>query len=125
MSIRVTASLPAMLAALAAITFAPCSGALAARAMSMSGPVCAAEAGGPTTYDSFAAARRAHLQVIHVGACEPLSCLSWMGVFRSEPMCGINPLTKVRMTYPNRCAAEHAQAVWVHDGSCGGRHSRR
>lgn len=120
MSIRVTASFPAMLAALAAISLAPCSGALAARGMG--GPVCAAQADGPTTYDSLAAARRAHLHVIHVGACEPLSCLSWMGVFRSEPMCGINPLTKVRMTYPNRCAAEHAQAVWVHDGDCGGRH---
>jgi hypothetical protein len=92
----------------------------------MSQPVCAAQADGPTTYDSFAAARRAHVQVIHVGACEPMSCLSWMGVFRSEPMCGINPLTKVQMTYPNRCAAEHAQTTWVHDGACGShRHRHR
>jgi hypothetical protein len=36
-------------------------------------------------------------------------------------MCGINPLTHVRMTYPNKCAAEHAQAIWVRDGACSGR----
>ena len=119
MHVRITASSFAMAAAFAAIMLAPGGGALAARGMG--GPVCAAQSDGPTTYDSFAAAKRAHLHVIHVGACQPLSCLSWMGVFRSEPMCGVNPLTKVRMTYPNRCAAEHAQAVWVHDGDCGGR----
>jgi hypothetical protein len=115
MQARITTSF-AIAAALAAVSFAPSTGALAARGTP--GPVCAWLPDGPTTYDSFAAAAHAHARVIHIGACNPIACWSWMGVFRSEPMCGIDPLTKVRMTYPNRCAAEHAQAIWVHDGGC-------
>ncbi len=116
MRTRITASSVALAAALAAVSLAPSSGALAARGLT--GPVCAWLPDGPTTFDSAAAAIHAHARVIHVGGCQAIGCWSWMGVFRSEPMCGIDPLNKVRMTYPNRCAAEHAQAIWVHDGEC-------
>jgi hypothetical protein len=44
-----------------------------------------------------------------------------MGAIQTEPMCGVNPLTHERTTYPSKCAAEHAQAIFVHDGACAGR----
>ena len=122
-TLRITASCLTGLAALIAMSLATSDGVLAAKArrVVMNQPVCGLRADGPRTYDNSLAATRDHARVMHVGGCEPFGCWSLMGVLRSEPMCGVNPLTHARMTYPNRCAAEHAQATWVHDGACGGR----
>jgi hypothetical protein len=121
--VRITASCLTTLAALGVLSLTASDGALAARhhRVVMNQPVCGLRADGPQTYDNAAAARRDHARVVYMGGCETLSCWSWMGIIRSEPMCGINPLTHVRMTYPNKCAAMHAEASWVHDGACGGK----
>jgi hypothetical protein len=110
------------MAALAAVSLATSDGALAAKThrVAMNQPVCGLRTDGPRTYDNFAAAKRDKARVVHVGNCEPVGCWSVMGLVRSEPMCGVNPLTHARMTYPNKCAALHAEATWVHDGPCGG-----
>ncbi len=119
--VRLTACLTAV-AALGVISLAASDGALAAKAhrVVMNQPVCGLRADGPQNYDNAAAARRDHAKVVYPGACQTITCWSWAGVVRSEPMCGINP-EHVRMTYPNRCAAMHAEATWVHDGPCSGR----
>jgi len=120
--LRNTTSCLTGLAALAAISIASSDGALAAKVhrVAISQPVCALRADGPRSYDSSYAAKRDHARVMHVGGCNPVACAGWIGLVPSEPMCGVNPLTHVRMTYPNKCAAEHAQAIFVHDGACGG-----
>ena len=119
---RITSSALVISTALAASLLAPSAGALAARAHpSANQPVCGWREDGPRTYENASLAARDHAHVIHLGACQPITCWSWAGVFRSGPMCGIDPLSKVRMTYPNICAAEHAQAIWVHEGACAGR----
>jgi hypothetical protein len=111
------------LAALVAMSLAASDNVLAAKAhrVAMNQPVCGLRADGPRTYDNSSAAKRDKARVMHVGGCNPIACAGLIGLIPSEPMCGINPLTHVRMTYPNKCAAEHAQAIWVHDGACGGR----
>lgn len=119
--IRITVPRLAAVAALAAISFAATDGAVAKVNGGVNQYVCGLRADGPQTYNSSRAARRDHARVMHTGGCEPITCWSWMGLLRSEPMCGINPLTRVRMTYPSKCAAEHAEAIWVHNGACGGR----
>lgn len=118
---RITASLTAV-AALGVMSLVASNGALAARAhhVAMNQSVCGLRADGPQNYASAAAARHDHAKVVYPGQCETIGCWSWAGVVRSEPMCGINA-EHVRMTFPNRCAAMHAEATWVHDGPCGGR----
>jgi hypothetical protein len=122
-TLRITASCVTAVAALAAMSLAAGDNVLAAKRqrVAVNQPVCGLRADGPRTYDNSYAARRDHARVMHPGGCEPIMCWSWMGLLRSEPICGVNPLTHVRMTYPNKCAAEHAQATWLHDGACGGR----
>ena len=121
-TLRTTASCLTALAAFAAVSLAAGDSVLAAKVhrVAMNQPVCGLRKDGPHTYDNFAAARHDKVRVMHVGGCEPVGCWSWMGLVRSEPMCGINPLTQARMTYPNKCAAVHAEATWVHNGPCGG-----
>ena len=123
-TVRITASCLTVLAALAAMSLATSDSAFAAKhhRVAMSQPVCGLRSDGPRTYDNSSAAARDHARVMHVGGCNPIGCASWMGILRSNPMCGINPLTHVRMTYPSECAAEHAEAIYVHDGACGGGH---
>lgn len=119
--VRISACLAAV-AAFGVITLVANDSALAAKAHRavMNQPVCGLRADGPQNYASAAAARRDHAKVVYPGDCETIGCWSWAGVVRSEPMCGINA-EHVRMTFPNRCAAMHAEATWVHDGPCGGR----
>jgi hypothetical protein len=119
--VRTTASCLATVAALGVISLAASDGALAAKhhRVAINQPVCGLRADGPQDYANAAAARRDHAKVVYPGTCDIIGCWSWMGVVRSEPMCGINA-EHVRMTYPNRCAAMHAEATWVHDGACGG-----
>jgi hypothetical protein len=119
--VRTTASCLAAVAALGVMSVAASDGALAAkhRRVVMNQPVCGLRADGPQNYANAAAARHDHAKVVYPGTCDIIGCWSWAGVVRSEPMCGINA-EHVRMTYPNRCAAMHAEATWVHDGPCGG-----
>ncbi|HUI15751.1 MAG TPA: hypothetical protein VL048_20015 [Xanthobacteraceae bacterium] len=120
--VRITASCLAAVAALGVISLTASDGAFAARAhrVVMNQPVCGLRADGPQNYANAAAARHDHAKVVYPGDCQTITCWSWAGVVRSEPMCGINA-EHVRMTFPNRCAAMHAEATWVHDGPCGGR----
>ena len=122
-TLRITTSCLTALAAFGAMSLAASDSVSAAKAhrVAMNQPVCGLRTDGPRTYDNSYAAKRDHARVMHVGGCNPLACAGWIGLLPSEPLCGVNPLTHVRMTYPNKCAAEHAQAVWVHDGACGGR----
>jgi hypothetical protein len=121
--VHITASCLTALAALGTLSLTASEPARAAshHHVAMNQPVCGIRADGPQNYDNAGAAQRDHARVVYPGACQTISCWSWAGIIRSEPMCGINPLTHVRMTYPNRCAAMHAEASWVHDGPCGGR----
>ena len=122
-TLRITTSCLTALAAFAAMSLATSDSVLAAKAhrVVMNQPVCGLRADGPRTYDNSSAAKRDKARVMHVGACNPIACAGVIGLVPSEPMCGVNPLTHARTTYPNKCAAEHAQAIWVHDGACGGR----
>lgn len=121
----ITTSCLTALAAFAVTSLATSDSAFAAKkhrvAMTMNQPVCGLRTDGPRSYDNASAAKHDHARVMHVGGCNPIGCASWMGIIRSNPMCGINPLTHVRMTYPSECAAEHAEAIYVHQGACGGR----
>ena len=121
--LRITTSCLTALAALAAMSLATSDGVLAAKVhrVAMNQPVCGLRADGPRSYDNSSAAKRDKARVMHVGGCNPIACAGLIGLVPSDPMCGVNPLTHVRMTYPNKCAAEHAQAIFVHDGACGGR----
>ena len=122
-TLRITASCLTVVAAFAAASLATGDRAFAAKKhrLAMNEPVCGLRTDGPRTYDNSSEAKRDHARVMHVGGCNPIGCASWMGIIRSNPMCGINPLTHVRMTYPSECAAEHAEAIYVHQGACGGR----
>ena len=121
-TLRITASGLTALAAFAAVSLATSDSVLAAKThrVAVNQPVCGLREDGPRSYDSANAAKRDHARVVHIGECFPIAC-SWMGAIQAEPMCGVNPLTHVRMTYPSKCAAEHAQAIFVHDGACAGR----
>ena len=65
MHVRITVSSFAMLAAMGAVMQAP--GQQRSGRSRHEPAVCAAQADGPTTYERLAAARRAHVHVIHVG----------------------------------------------------------
>jgi len=123
-TVRITTSCLTALAALAAMSLTTTGGTLAAKTHrgAMNQPVCGLRADGPRTYDNSAAAKRDKARVMHMGGCNPIACAGPIGLVPSEPMCGVNPLTHARMTYPNKCAALHAEATWVHDGPCAGGH---
>jgi hypothetical protein len=103
----------AILAGIAAIAVAASSGVAGAAG----GPVCGTKADGPKTYDSVAAARHDGAQVAHMGSCVIL-CQGFAPTLIAQPLCGMDPLNKARMTYPNNCEAENARAIWIHDGPC-------
>ena len=121
-TLRIATSGLAALAAFAAMSLTISDSVLAAKThrVAVNQPVCGLRADGPRSYDNANAANRDHARVVHVGECSPIAC-SWMGAIQTEPMCGVNPLTHERTTYPSKCAAEHAQAIFVHDGACAGR----
>lgn len=87
-------------------------------------PVCGVRADGPKSYGNACLARADGARMVHPGQCEPLLC-GGIGVLDSHPMCGRDPLNHQMITYPNKCAAEHAAANWLYDGPCRpGRHRR-
>jgi len=64
-------------------------------------------------------------RVMHPGSCDTLLCMGMgpkvalgAGIAPASAMCGIDPLSHQRMTYPNNCAIEAAGATWVHAGPC-------
>ncbi len=115
-SLATNLSVFAVLAGIATISLAA-SGGSAFAAAGSGGPVCVMKADGPQTYDSAAAARAAHVKITHLGACV-IFCQGFGGTLMAGPLCGTDPLTHVKMTYPNNCAAENAHAIWIHDGPC-------
>ena len=116
-SLRTNLSCLAVLAGIAAVSIAASSGsAFAAKACS-GGPVCGMKADGPKTYDSACAARADGTKVTHLGACV-IFCQGFAPTLITAPLCGMDPLTHARTTYPNNCQAENARAIWIHDGPC-------
>jgi len=116
-SLRTNLSCLAVLAGIAAVAIAATDGsALAAKACS-GGPVCGMKADGPKTYDNVCAARADGTKVTHLGACV-IFCQGFAPTLVSSPLCGMDPLTHARTTYPNNCAAENTRAIWIHDGPC-------
>jgi hypothetical protein len=96
-----------------------------ASAAAMKGPVCAMRSDGPKWYPEAAMAMKDHARIMHPGDCEALTCVGnygkiamAIGILPSRVICGIDPLTHARMTYPNDCAIEAAGATWVHAGPC-------
>jgi hypothetical protein len=127
MQLRTSISCGVLLAGLAAIAV-PTGGALAARhhvASAISGPVCAMRADGPKYYLTAKAAMADSARVMHPGDCEAVVCSGAgpkiamnMGLLPSHAICGMDPLSHQRMTYPNDCAIEAAGATWIHAGPC-------
>jgi hypothetical protein len=118
--LRIGFSCLTLLGGLAAITV-PAVSASAAPVQS----VCAMRTDGPKWYESAALAKKDGARVMHPGNCEGVVCSGmgpkialYVGVVPSTPICGIDPLTHARMTYPNDCAIESAGATWVHAGPC-------
>jgi hypothetical protein len=114
-SLATNLSVFAVLAGIATISLAASGG--GALAAAGGGPVCVMKADGPQTYDSAAAARAAHVKITHLGSCT-IFCQGFAPTLVTAPLCGMDPLTHARTTYPNNCAAENARAIWVHDGPC-------
>ena len=107
-----------VLAGLATAAVAVSEGALAAKTCRAGGPpVCGMRSDGPKSYDSACLAKADGATVTHTGSCLLLLCGS-VGALGSQQMCGSDPLSHQRFTYPNSCAAEAAKAIWVHDGPC-------
>jgi hypothetical protein len=87
--------------------------------------VCAMRTDGPKWYESAALARKDGARIMHPGDCDAVVCMGWapkvalaFGIVPSTPMCGTDPLTHARMTYPNNCAIEAAGGTWLHAGRC-------
>ena len=116
---RTSISCLALLAGFAMLSISASGGAFAAKACA-GGPVCGERADGPKTYDSACAAKADHAPVAHLGACI-LLCQGFAPTLIAQPMCGMDPLNHVKMTYPNNCQAENARAIWVHQGPCKGK----
>jgi hypothetical protein len=86
-----------------------------------SATVCGIKADGPKNYDTPRMAKADGARMMHPGECQSITCSGWIEettIFRSAALCGTDPLTHQRMTYPNVCAEEHAQATFVKDGPC-------
>jgi hypothetical protein len=88
-------------------------------------PVCAMKADGPKYYESAHAAKADGARVMHPGECQTLTCAGWapkvalaVGLAPSSAICGMDPLSHARMTYPNNCAIEAAGGTWIHAGPC-------
>jgi hypothetical protein len=84
-------------------------------------PVCGVRKDGPKNYANACLARADGARMVHPGECQPILCWHVSSeILFHQAMCGRDPLNHALMTYPNRCAAEHAAANWVHDGPCRG-----
>jgi hypothetical protein len=87
--------------------------------------VCAMRSDGPKWYESAALAKKDGARVMHPGDCETVLCMGAepkialaMGILHVQAICGMDPLSHARMTYPNDCAIEAAGATFVHAGPC-------
>jgi hypothetical protein len=91
--------------------------------------VCAMKADGPKWYPTAMLAKKDGARIMHPGDCKALTCTGmWpkvalyvgnsMGITPTTPICGMDPLTHARMTYPNQCAIESAGGTWIHEGPC-------
>jgi hypothetical protein len=119
--LRISFSCLTLLAGLVAVSIPAVESASAAPM----GAVCAMKADGPKWYPAAAMAKKDGARIMHPGDCESVACSGmwpkvalYVGVIPSKAMCGTDPLTHARMTYPNDCAIESAAATWVHAGPC-------
>lgn len=110
-----------LLAGLAAVSI-PVAQSASAAAM---GDVCAMRKDGPKWYPTAAMAKRDGASIMHPGDCQAVVCAGmaskvalYLRVVPSQAICGRDPLTHARMTYPNKCAIESAGAAWIHPGPC-------
>jgi hypothetical protein len=117
---RIGFSCLTLLAALAAVPISVSENASAA-----AGSVCAMRSDGPKGYETAAAAKKDGARVMHPGDCETVLCVGAepkialaMGIFPSRAICGTDPLSHARMTYPNDCAIEAAGGTYLHAGPC-------
>jgi hypothetical protein len=111
-----------LLGGLVAVSIAAADSASAAPAM---GSVCAMKTNGPQWYATAAEAKKDKARIMHPGDCDTVLCMGvWpkvvlaMHIIPSTAICGTDPLTRVKMTYPNNCAIEAAGATWIHSGPC-------
>jgi len=115
---RSSVSCLAVLVGLVAISLPLGGSALAARGCHDNGqPVCAVKPDGRVTLSGACEAKSEGARVLHSGGCISALCYVAMGLDPHE-VCGTDPLTHARMTYPNNCALEAANASAVHDGPC-------
>jgi hypothetical protein len=119
---RIGFSCLALLAGLAAVAISTGDTASAAAG---GGPVCAMRSDGPKWYPAAALAKKDGARIMHPGDCETLLCVGAepkialaMGLTHPTAICGIDPLSHARMTYPNDCAIEAAGATFLHAGPC-------
>jgi hypothetical protein len=89
------------------------------------GSVCAMRSDGPKWYETAAAAKKDHARIMHPGNCDTLLCVGAepkialaMGIVHDQAICGMDPLSHARMTYPNTCAIEAAGGTYIHAGPC-------
>jgi hypothetical protein len=94
-------------------------------ASAAAGSVCAMRSDGPKWYETAAAAKKDHARIMHPGDCETILCVGAepkialaMGIVHGGAICGMDPLSHARMTYPNDCAIEAAGATFIHAGPC-------
>jgi len=87
--------------------------------------VCGMRADGPKTYGSAREAKADKARVMHPGGCDTALCMGmWSKAVLAatdkpaSAICGLDPLTHQRMTYPDKCAIESAGGTWVHAGPC-------
>jgi hypothetical protein len=87
--------------------------------------VCAIKKDGPKWYPSASMAKKDGASIMHPGDCQQVVCAGmapkvalYLGVVASQSICGRDPLTHAKMTYPNTCAIEYAGAAWIHAGPC-------
>lgn len=87
--------------------------------------VCAMRSDGPKWYETATAAKKDGARIMHPGNCETILCMGWepkvalaMGIVHEGSICGMDPLSHARMTYPNNCAIEAAGATFLHAGPC-------
>jgi hypothetical protein len=118
-SLRASIAYVAIIAAFAATSIPISDSARAARGCGST--VCGYKSDGPQTFDNACLARRAGARVEHQGPCQMVLCVSPLAELGTQPMCGIDPSTNKRMTFPNNCAAELSHATWVSNGPCRGR----
>lgn len=118
--LRIGFSCLALLAGLAAVAIPASESASAA-----AGSVCGMRSDGPKWYPTAALAKKDGARIMHPGDCETVLCMGAepkialaMGLTHPIAICGMDPLSHARMTYPNDCAIEAAGATYIHAGPC-------